>query len=190
MHTENIYRCCLMQWFTVASNLTKPFLKKCQKCPFIPHTLLQPNRTKAKFTQHISEPGCLTTFPICFHVNLHAVVLLWQPVLFHLWQFKPIFNSSYTRIHEQGIPSKVSTHHFVWSHQWDVQKTFTSKGVDFFNDINKGPTLLNRTEQSVGFAHQTVGGKKVCLVSSLNLHKTLTQSYVAFLPLAAKGLTP
>ena len=36
-----------MQWFTVASNLTKPFLKTCQRCPFIPYTLMLPNKTKA-----------------------------------------------------------------------------------------------------------------------------------------------
>ena len=64
--------------------ITELFLENCQKGPFIPNTLLQPNKTEAKFTQQIPLSRCPTTFAVQFPVNLYVVGLFWQPVLVHV----------------------------------------------------------------------------------------------------------
>ena len=64
--------------------ITESFLDNCQIGLFIPNTLSQPNKTKAKFTQQIPQLRRPNTFAIQFHVNLHVVGLFWQPVFFHI----------------------------------------------------------------------------------------------------------
>ena len=114
--------------------ITESFLENCQKALFIPNTLLQLNKTKAKFTQQIPEFRSPNTFAIQFHVNLHVVGLFFGSL------FSFICNSlnQYltARIHKLTNKWYLPRSPYTLESSVGRSKTLTSKSVHFFDHTN------------------------------------------------------
>ena len=93
-------------------------------------------------------------------------------------KFKPVFNSSYTRIDKQVVPSKIPIHIGVFS--GTPKKRLQTRVCTFSTTPTHWRPHTSQPYRAIGWICASNILKEVCFVISLKLRKTRTQSHVAF----------